>query len=451
MILKADMGDTTDSRLSKLQKRRTVLKTAGTLAVAGLAGCVGDGDDTPTATTTTENGTTDTTTDTATPTETPTETATDTPTDTPTPQPQLPDDPEQLLSLGTEAESTFPGETITVSGTIENVYLFDVNDVAVSLAASGDGVEITSTTPTEFDTIPEGGGSESVEWEVTLPDAEGEYSLTADLSYSVGEDTANLSVQQSITAFSRFDGRDGLVARYSFGSPYAEGSTVSNRTGSGYNGEVVGGVELGIDAPTDSAGAGLNGSDGTVVIDDADGLDPAAYTVSLWTRVPADASDGAGAYSSFFGKSESMWTGVGADGQFPRFDPYDLAAGGDTPFFISETSIVDGEWHHLAFVHSPPDGRSAIYIDGELAVADEQNVVESPSSENPLALGSKSNAADHLNGDLADVRFYNRPLEESEITTLFENVAGSGGGGSGDGSGGDGSGDIPGTDDSGGY
>jgi len=411
------------------ERRRRFLKAVGALGVIGLAGCSGD-DGTPTETATptaTDAPTTETDTPTATETDTPTATETDTPTatetDTPTATrtPRI-EDPRPILSLQGDTTALTGGGTVTFSGSVQNPYLFEITDIEVGLVSGDDGIEISSTGTTSFDSLSTG-QSRDVAWEVTVPDADGEYELTGEYSYNTGIQTIEGSITQSVTVFSQFSGRDGLIARWSFGSPYASGETVADRTGSGYDGTIFGNVETGIDAPTDSGGASLDGSSATVVIDDADALDPAAYTVSLWTRVPSDATDGAGFYSSFFGKSESIWTGVGADGTNPRFDPYDSAEDGD--FFISETNIIDGEWHHLAFVHAPSDGTSAIYIDGEQAVADTEGVRESTSSENPLALGSKSNESDHLNGDLADVRFYDRPLEESEITDIVEEVTGS--------------------------
>lgn len=406
------MSEKPESPKPKFTRRRSVLKALGAMSIAGLAGCGGDGDDTATPTDTADPTPTDTPTETATETATPTDTAT--PTATATETPGIPDDPVQLFSFGNARLSALPGETLTVTGTVQNNYLFEVEDVEVSLTAAGDGFDITANTDTSFETLAGTGGSASLEWAVTLPDSAGDYELTAELTYTGRGETATLSTTESVTVFEE---GGGAVARWSFGEEYVDGDTVTERTGSGYDGEIRGGVETGVEAPTDGAAAEFNGDDGTVVVEDeGEDLDPAAYTVSFWTR-----TEGTGGYSSFFGKNNSMWTGFGADGTNPRFDPYDSASEGD--FFISDTDITDGEWHHIVFVHSPSGGASSIYIDNELAATNE-GARESPTSGDPLGIASKSDVADWYEGAMADVRLFRRPITESEIDDLYQAVVG---------------------------
>jgi hypothetical protein len=174
--------------------RRHVLGLLTSATIGGLAGCGGD-DGEPTETTepmeTTEQ------TETTAPTETTeTETETETATDTPT----LPDDPDPLVSIdGSQFRPIFPGETVTLSTSFVNPYLFDVENGEVTLEASDDGFEISEGTGTTFETL-EAQASQDVEWEVTVPEEPGEYELTATVTYSVGGETAELPVTVAVNA-----------------------------------------------------------------------------------------------------------------------------------------------------------------------------------------------------------------------------------------------------------
>lgn len=169
----------------------------GALGVTGVAGCLGgDDEDTPTPTegdTPTDTGATET--DSPTPTDTEAmETDTPTPTDTEA-GPQLPPDPAPLISL--DAAAINPGAE-TLSGTITNPYLFDIADGSVELDGP-EGWELAPTDGTEFDTL-ESQSVQDATWELAIPDdADGEYELTASVTYSAGEDTADVTATLPIT------------------------------------------------------------------------------------------------------------------------------------------------------------------------------------------------------------------------------------------------------------
>ena len=174
--------------------RRRFLKAIGALGVVGLAGCGGDGDDeTPTDTdeeTPTETGTTaDGMTPTSTDTETPTPTATDTPT--------LPDDPDPLVSFS-EGQRVAPGDTVTLSGTVQNPYLFDLTDGEFTLDPPGEDWSVAAVEGTTFETLPSQ-ESGSLAWDVTAPaSVEGEFTLIVDVAYTGDDDRAEASVEVPI-------------------------------------------------------------------------------------------------------------------------------------------------------------------------------------------------------------------------------------------------------------
>lgn len=166
--------------------RRNVLRSLGVVGLVGLAGCSGgdeNGTETPSETTGTEEqgGTAE---------------PTDTVTSTADAQP-IPDPPSQLLTFPAEGLKASSNETVTVTGSIANGYLFAIQNVNVSLEGPS-GWDIQPVGDVSFDTI-DVGGSKDVSWEVTVPDsAESETQLTATVSYATSTDEATNEVTTTV-------------------------------------------------------------------------------------------------------------------------------------------------------------------------------------------------------------------------------------------------------------
>jgi len=209
------MGDDySHQRDSSTTRRRTFLKGLGALGVVGLAGCGGDGGDdtdTPTDTeTATETGTTTetgTATGTATETDTPgTGTRTDTPgtdtvTPTATPRDCFTDQPAQLLGFDGSLQAA-PGSTATLTGEIQNSYLFPIVDGEFTIDPPSDDWSVSAAGGTTFESL-DTQATQSAEWEVTVPDdASGSFDLSVSGTFS-GEgcsDEANVSFTQTVIA-----------------------------------------------------------------------------------------------------------------------------------------------------------------------------------------------------------------------------------------------------------
>jgi hypothetical protein len=218
------MGRSTDDRTLSTADRRRFLTVLGALGVTGLAGCGGDGDgtDSPTDTETGGNGNgngngngemTPTDTDMGGNGETPTET--ETPTDVP--EQPLGDSPDKLLEIG--GGSLQPGGTTTLSGTLENRYLFAVQNVEVTMTAPNDDWTVEATGETSFDSIPSG-GTEDVGWNVTAPDdADGEFTVEGSVTYETTTDSADISLPVSVIVLNLDDApQEGLQVYYPFDS-----------------------------------------------------------------------------------------------------------------------------------------------------------------------------------------------------------------------------------------
>jgi hypothetical protein len=285
----ADTRALASERLST--SRRRVLGLLSGTAVAGLAGCFGDGDDTDQPTGTAEpTGTTDPEGTTESPgmTETPddgTPTPTEEPqTDTATPEPgaQLPDDPQSIVSFDeTQAQPAFPGAETTLSMTLQNPYLgLELADGEISLEASDDGFSFGDATGNTFDAL-ESGGNQTVEWPVTVPSEDGEYTVTVTETYSAGEDSAEITSE--ITVVVAFDSVVSLDASEAQPAYPGETVTVSSTFENPYDVALDGG-NVTLEASADAFGV-------TVATDPGfDTLEPGSTTEGAWEVVVPEAT-----------------------------------------------------------------------------------------------------------------------------------------------------------------
>ncbi len=88
--------------------------------------------------------------------------------------------------------------------------------------------------------------------------------------------------------------------------------------------------------------------------------------------------------------------------------------------FDSTVSLVEDEWNHIVGVY---DGsRLFIFINNEPAGELGGAPSDISTTDDPLYIGTDLNAGrpNYLQGQLDDIRIYNRVLDEDEITMLFE-------------------------------
>jgi hypothetical protein len=88
--------------------------------------------------------------------------------------------------------------------------------------------------------------------------------------------------------------------------------------------------------------------------------------------------------------------------------------------FPSNNNLLLNQWHHCALTLN--NGTAKIYVDGLLVYT--QTGVNPTTQNNDLLLFGKSVWGGNLfSGKLDDIRIYNRPLNSSEVTTLYnENI-----------------------------
>ncbi len=86
---------------------------------------------------------------------------------------------------------------MTVTGTVENPYLFALQDGEITMDVPDDW-EVTPVEGTSFDTL-EQLSEQPAEWELTVPEsASGTYDLTVSVAYAAGEDEADLTLTRSV-------------------------------------------------------------------------------------------------------------------------------------------------------------------------------------------------------------------------------------------------------------
>lgn len=406
--------------------RRRFLKTLGALSVTGLAGCGGDGDgDTSPTDTTAGTGTTTTAPEADTPTDTQTATATSTATSTPV----FSDDPALLLSLSDSAQIE-PGGTATVTGTIENPYLFEVTngEFAVELP---DGWSVSAVQGATFGSLDQQ-SEQAVEWEITAPESasEGvEATVTGTYSGPGGRDAAEVSTTLSIVVFTPGDvPTDGLEAYYPL-----DADTPTNQV-TGAAAEVVGDPTTGASGVVESAyeftmdGTETDRSPGVadaLVSGEDLPLNGEGATVGAWFRYSEHEP-----YSRVYQVGGGLGSGEGVGG-IPGFETTFIdqgddiriySTGGDTGAILTLTpdtwyfvvSVVDGDAARLHVFEE--DGE----VDGSPATG---SAGRDQSDAEPLLLTAGDQA--ETTGRIDEVRAYSRALSEQEVTSLYGGSGGS--------------------------
>ena len=176
-------------------------------------------------------------------------------------------------------------------------------------------------------------------------------------------------------------------------------------------------------------GRALRFSAGQVVDIDPGTLKPLAFgrdrdfSVSVWIRAPQGYKPGtADSIVSATFKTAAIWFIAlrpgGYNGVYLRH--YDGKSSVDiTPSTDQLPLLTDGKWHHLA-VTSDRDAEGIIYIDGRLAGRKSIRTVSSASDYGApvsMKLGASTN---RFAGDLDDVAIWDRVLDATEITRLFQ-------------------------------
>jgi hypothetical protein len=428
--------DHTDTSVPTRANRRRFLAALGAVGVAGLAGCGGDGDDTTDSEGTTEPAETTDGMATTEPEETTTTGGgTPTPTATATGRPQTIPDPAPEVFSFEGGGSGSPGETITLSGTIQNQFLFPLASASVDLSGP-DGWEFTATTDTSFEDIPTQ-GSEELTWELTAPDdADGEYTVSGTVSYTTTTDEAEYEITQSVIVFDPGEvPQEGLEAYFSFDS-----DTLVNQV-TGTEAAVTGEPTTGADGVLGSAWEFTTSGDPTgsrnettdaVVSGEGLPLNGEGATVGAWVNFTEHE-----AYGRFYQVGGSVSEpGAGSGGYEVIFHgntdaPNDLLiADGDgrVPGLDGVfPGLSTGTWYFVVIVRDGTDYRLHVFdTEGELDASPATGTRDAaPPTTSSESLVMMSGDDSETAGRLDEVYGYSRAFSEEEVLQLYSGVGGS--------------------------
>lgn len=185
------------------------------------------------------------------------------------------------------------------------------------------------------------------------------------------------------------------------------------------NGEDLGGEVRGAVASEGKIGTALKFSGGNhrLLIDRPVADD---FTISFWYRSEHEGNGGNRDLRWFRG------TGL-VDGEIPGVvDDFGISLVGDhvcagvgrpETFIHGPSGATDGEWHHVAFTRHRESGQIELHFDG-ISVARSKGGHQSLTSPEKLSIGRMLPDDRSLNGNIDDIRFYDRVLAPREILDL---------------------------------
>lgn len=211
----------------------------------------------------------------------------------------------------------------------------------------------------------------------------------------------------------------GLVGQWKLDE--TSGTTAADSSGSGYDGTHTGGVTVNASGPYPGEGAvaaEFDGSDDYVDLPNITVDFSSGFSAACWVK-PATTL-GTGEFNAFLDLSngadvDEIWVGGVGNVGFQLYMT-DNDDGSSLRTIEDNTDLEAGKWaHYIATVDSA--GNAKLYRNGVLTKTGFTSIPTSVSrSATTIA---KSPLNDNYPGELQDVRLYNRPLSDSEITELY--------------------------------
>jgi hypothetical protein len=438
--------DSPENEDSSHTNRRRFLQGLGALGVVGLAGCGGDGEgDTPTETETGGNGNgdmtptptdteaggngngngnggmTETETEAGTPTEggTPTETEAATPTETPTPV--FSDDPAPLLSLDGSVRVE-PGGTGTVTGTMENPYLFAVTngEFTIELPDGAGAWSASAVTGTTFGTL-ESQGEQTAEWELTAPEEAESIDATVVGTYNGpdGQGTAEVSIPLSVTVFTPGDApQEGLEAYIPLDASSlpatnvitgADAPTASNSNPPSPGAE-------GVSSNTNGAFS-FDASNNEGLTTEPLPINGTEATIAAWYRFSSH-EPFARVYEAGTGSTDGAWE-VLFNNKTNNLGLY--AQGGSWSGGVPKITLSPDTWYFVVSVlESPTSYRLTVYDEsGQVDSVSDTDGERTGDTNKQLNMMAKVDGDEETTGRMDEVRAYSRALSAEEVDALY--------------------------------
>jgi beta-galactosidase len=205
-------------------------------------------------------------------------------------------------------------------------------------------------------------------------------------------------------------GTANLVAYWPLDGNYSDAS------GNGHNASATGGTLSFVNPGHSGQSVDFDGASGLNCADSSGINLTSGATISAWIK----SSNETDSWACVVAKGVTAWrlirNEVGSTICF-HFNP----AGGGTEFQANgSTPVLDGRWHHLMGVYDGSQIR--LYVDGQLDASTSTGGAALRTSTDPVYIGSRiGRLSDRSwNGQIDEVRIYDRALNESEILWLSE-------------------------------
>jgi len=212
------------------------------------------------------------------------------------------------------------------------------------------------------------------------------------------------------------DVTNGLMARWNFDSNATDtfsAGTIAD------NGTLVGSPTFVTGNPVGSAALNLNGTGQYMTVPtSADVNLTTACTLAAWVKIASTTDN---SYRMIFSKKSAYTDNTGYELFYhPVLHQLLLRSGGpSTTYSVTLPLTLDTNWHHLAVTIN--GSVATFYLDGTAQIGATGTVGNPLTGTQALAIGRRSGTtADYpWNGQLDDVRIYNRALSTQEIDTIF--------------------------------
>ncbi len=197
---------------------------------------------------------------------------------------------------------------------------------------------------------------------------------------------------------------ESVVASYTFSG------NANDQSGNGNNGTVSGAT-----LTTDRFG-NANSAYSFDGVDDIVNLGPVStfdqsYSISLWVK-----RDGTGREDWVLGKGSVASTNQSLHLGFRSNDNFIFAFWGND---LDTEPFTDNDWHHWTCVYDATSSGTdrRIYLDGQLVASD--NAAGSFSGTGDVILGNTPTVSAFFDGSLDELKFYERALSASEVSSIF--------------------------------
>jgi hypothetical protein len=222
--------------------------------------------------------------------------------------------------------------------------------------------------------------------------------------------TTSSSDANDISTFIDFD--NSLVAWWRFDD--FDGSIISDSSGNGNIGSLVGNSVIGSNFGHLGDGLELPGANDIVVVPDSPSLDTISngLTICLWQN--SNSANGVG--GSIIGKriagSDDAWQLTGDNGGLH----FMIWIGGVGTAISKPASNVIGSWSHSCATF---DGNQMKLYSDSLFVGSKALIGSIDITNDPVHIGRSYSSSYAYNGKLDDVMVFNKALSQGEITALY--------------------------------